>query len=90
MHPAAQPTVIQKSVQLLDQALALTFNRQLQDQVRQVTILAKDQGAGVIATNVASKLIPPRLKKPEPGFLSEDGYQRPLGGPGSSLLTLQP
>jgi site-specific recombinase XerD len=33
---------------------------------------------GVIATNVASRLIPPRPKKPEPRFLSEDEYQRLL------------
>jgi len=33
---------------------------------------------GVIATNVASQLIPPRPKKPEPRFLSEDEYQRLL------------
>jgi site-specific recombinase XerD len=33
---------------------------------------------GTIATNVASKLIPPRPKKPEPRFLSEDEYQRLL------------
>ena len=33
---------------------------------------------GMIATNVASKLIPPRPKKPEPRFLSEDEYQRLL------------
>ena len=33
---------------------------------------------GKIATNVASELIPPRPKKPEPRFLSEDEYQRLL------------
>jgi integrase/recombinase XerC len=33
---------------------------------------------GKIATNVASKLIPPRPRKPEPRFLSEDEYQRLL------------
>jgi site-specific recombinase XerD len=33
---------------------------------------------GIIVTNVASKLIPPRPKKPEPRFLSEDEYQRLL------------
>jgi integrase/recombinase XerC len=33
---------------------------------------------GVIATNVASRLIPPRPRKPEPRFLSEDEYQRLL------------
>ena len=33
---------------------------------------------GVIATNVALKLIPPRPKRPEPRFLSEEEYQRLL------------
>jgi site-specific recombinase XerD len=33
---------------------------------------------GVIATNVASRLIPPRPQKPEPRFLSEGEYQRLL------------
>jgi len=32
----------------------------------------------VLATNVASRLIPPRPKKPEPRFLSENEYQRLL------------
>jgi integrase/recombinase XerC len=33
---------------------------------------------GMIATNVASRLIPPRPNKPEPRFLSEEEYQRLL------------
>jgi integrase/recombinase XerC len=33
---------------------------------------------GMLATNVASRLIPPRRNKPEPRFLSEDEYQRLL------------
>jgi site-specific recombinase XerD len=33
---------------------------------------------GMIANNVASRLIPPRPKKPEPRFLSEDEYHRLL------------